>query len=80
MKEAQYYGETNQIVNQKILAAIDNNLKPIYCIGETLEERGSWKTLDVVRSQVREGLENFPSNSIENLVLSLRTSLGDWNW
>ena len=66
----QYYGETNQIVNQKILAAIDNNLKPIYCIGETLEERENGRTLDVVRNQVREGLENFPSKSMENLVLA----------
>ena len=66
----QYYGETNQIVNKKILTAIENNLKPIYCIGETLEERESERTLDVVRSQVREGLENFPTSSIENLVLA----------
>ena len=35
----QYYGETNQSVNAKVLAAVQNNLKPIYCIGETLEER-----------------------------------------
>jgi triosephosphate isomerase len=66
----QLFGETNQIINKKIHAAIENNLKPIYCIGETLEERESGKTLDVVRTQVREGLENFPSHSIENLVLA----------
>ena len=45
-------------------------MKPIYCIGETLEERESGKTLDVVRTQVREGLKNFPTQSIENLVLA----------
>ena len=45
-------------------------MKPIYCIGETLEERETEKTLDVVGSQVREGLESFPSQSIENLVLA----------
>ena len=66
----QLFCETNQIINKKIHAAIENNLKPIYCIGETLEERESGKTLDVVRTQVREGLENFPSHSIENLVLA----------
>ena len=66
----QYYGETNQTINKKILTAIQNNLKPKYCIGETLEERQSERTLDVVRSQVREGLENFPTSSIENLVLA----------
>ena len=66
----QFFGETNHSVNKKILAAVENNLKPIYCIGETLEEREAGKTLDVVGSQVREGLESFPSQSIENLVLA----------
>ena len=66
----EYYGETNKSVNKKILSAIGNNLKPIYCIGETLEQREAGQTLEVVRSQVREGLDNFPTNSIENLVLA----------
>jgi triosephosphate isomerase len=66
----QLFGETNEVINKKIHAAIENNLKPIYCIGETLEERESGKTLDVVRTQVREGLKNFPTQSIENLVLA----------
>mgnify|MGYP001055976025 FL=1 len=66
----QFFGETNQIVNKKIHAAIENNLKPIYCIGETLDEREAGKTLDIVRTQVREGLENFPIHSIENLVIA----------
>ena len=66
----QFYGETNQSINEKILATIENNLKPIYCIGESLEERENGKTLEVVRKQVREGLENFPSQAIENLVLA----------
>ncbi len=66
----QFYGETNESVNKKVLAAVDNNLKPIYCIGETLEEREAGQTLDIVRSQVREGLENFPASAIDNLVLA----------
>ena len=33
----QYFGETNESINLKVLAAVQNNLKPIYCIGETLE-------------------------------------------
>ena len=66
----QLYGETNSSINEKVLAAINNNLKPIYCIGETLEERESGKTLEVVRSQVREGLADFPASAIEHLVLA----------
>ena len=66
----QLYAETNESINRKVLAAIDNNLKPIYCIGETLEEREAGSTLDVVRSQVREGLVSFPASSIEDLVVA----------
>lgn len=66
----QYFNETNQVINRKILRAVQNNLKPIYCIGETLEEREAGKTLDVVRSQVREGLTDYPTTAVENLVLA----------
>ena len=66
----QYFGETNATVNLKVLAAVQNNLKPIYCIGETLEERESNMTLDVVKAQVQEGLANFPLSEVDNLVLA----------
>jgi len=66
----QYFGETNESINLKVLAAVQNNLKPIYCIGETLGERESGKTLDVVKAQVIEGLANFPLAEVENLVLA----------
>ena len=66
----QYYGETNSSVNKKVLAAVQNNLKPIYCIGETLEERDAGSTLEIVRQQVREGLADFPSTCVGDLVLA----------
>ena len=66
----QYFGETNATINLKVLAAVQNNLKPIYCIGETLEERESNMTLDVVKAQVQEGLANFPLSEVDNLVLA----------
>ena len=66
----QYFGETNESINLKVLAAVQNNLKPIYCIGETLEERESDKTLEVVKTQVQDGLANFPLSEVENLVLA----------
>ncbi|MEK9772548.1 MAG: triose-phosphate isomerase [Opitutae bacterium] len=66
----QYCGETNSSINEKILAAIHANLKPIYCIGETLEERESGKTMDILSSQVREGLENYPSSALDLLVIA----------
>ena len=66
----QYFGETNKSINLKVLTAVQNNLKPIYCIGETLEERESGKTLEVVKTQVNEGLANFPLSEVDNLVLA----------
>lgn len=66
----QYFGETNESANKKILASIHSNLKPIYCIGETLKEREAGQTLDIVRSQVREGLDNFPDSEVESLVIA----------
>ena len=66
----QYFGETNESVNQKILSTVAGNLKPIYCIGETLDQRESNETLEVVRTQIREGLENFSDSEVENLVIA----------
>ena len=48
----QYYGENFEMVHDKTCAAIDNGLKPIVCVGETLAEREAGKTLDVVKREV----------------------------
>ena len=66
----QYFAETNNSVNKKILATVAGNLKPIYCIGETLEQRERNETLDVVRTQIREGLGNFSDSEVDNLVIA----------
>ena len=66
----QYFGETSKSVNNKILSTVAGNLKPIYCIGETNEQRERNETLDVVRTQIREGLENFSDSEVENLVIA----------
>ena len=66
----QYFAETNNSVNKKILSTVAGNLKPIYCIGETLEQRERNETLDVVRTQIREGLSNFSDSEVDNLVIA----------
>ncbi len=66
----QYFAETNKSVNKKILSTVAGNLKPIYCIGETLEQRERNETLDVVRTQIREGLSNFSDSEVDNLVIA----------
>ena len=65
----QYCRETNRTINDKILSAIKANLKPIYCVGETLEKE-TGQTMEVLGRQVREGLENYPSNLLDLLVIA----------
>ncbi len=53
----QYFGETDETVNKRTLTAINKGLIPIVCIGETLEERESGKTEEVLHRQIVEGLK-----------------------
>lgn len=65
-----YFGESDTIVNEKVHTALENMLKPIVCIGETLEERDAGKTLDVIKSQLDGSLANVSEEGIENTVLA----------
>ena len=49
----QYFGETDVTVNKKVIKAIEKGLKPIVCVGESLEEREQGITIDLIRSQVK---------------------------
>ena len=53
----QYFGETDETVNKRTLTALNKGLIPIVCVGETLEERETGKTEEVLRRQVVEGLK-----------------------
>ncbi|MBT4137476.1 MAG: triose-phosphate isomerase [Candidatus Latescibacteria bacterium] len=66
----QYFGETDQTVNKRLKTALDVGLKPIVCVGETLEERKSEVTDQVVRKQVTGGLEGILANEAQTLVLA----------
>ena len=63
-----YQAESNQLLNNKVLNALENNLKVIYCVGETLSEREENKTLDTVSSQIKEGLTGI--NSAQELLIA----------
>jgi len=52
-------GETDEVVRAKMGKAREHGLRPILCVGETLEEREAGRTLEVVERQVRKGLEGF---------------------
>ncbi len=64
------FGETDQVINKKIKTAIKHNLKPIFCIGETLEEREKGITFEVCERQVRFGLEGLTESELENLIIA----------
>ena len=53
----QYFAETDETVNKKIKAAFLNELKPIVCVGETVEQRESGKAFDIITSQTEKALE-----------------------
>ena len=65
-----YYGETNETLKEKVLLALENNLTPIFCIGEVLEEREAGKQNEVVESQIRESLFDLSAEDFGRLVLA----------
>jgi len=64
------FGETDKSVNAKIKAAIDKGIIPIMCVGETLEEREAGKTLEIVKTQVTDGLEGLSEKDLDPLVIA----------
>jgi len=64
------FGETDETVNKKVLAALAHGLKPIVCVGETLEENQSGITAEVVSRQVRADLEGLNQEQAERVVIA----------
>ncbi len=66
----QMFNETNEIVNKKIHSALDHKLKPILCVGESLEEREAGKEIEVVTDQVEKSLKGVKLEDMENIVIA----------
>jgi len=66
----QLFGETDAFINQKVLAAKANELKPILCIGETLAEREAGREKEILASQLRGALVNVPAKEFADLVIA----------
>lgn len=64
------FGEKDSDINKKIKTALKFGLKPIFCIGETLDERSSQKTFEVIERQIRKGLNNILSDDIRRIVIA----------
>lgn len=66
----QYHGETDSHCNRKIKLALDKGLTPIYCNGETLEQRKSGKHLEVVKNQTEVALFTLSAEEIVKVVIA----------
>ena len=66
----QYFNETDESVNKKIKAAFANELKPIVCVGETLEERENGKTVDIITTQTKLALEGLTDEQVKNTIIA----------
>lgn len=64
------FGETDETVNRKVLAALKNQLRPIFCVGETLAEREAGATLKVVQTQVERGLEGVNKDQASTVIIA----------
>ncbi len=66
----QYFAETDETVNKKVKAALSNGLKPIICVGETLEQREQGKAEEIITKQTMLALEGLAKEQMENVVLA----------
>ena len=66
----QLFGETDDLVNRKVLAAVEYGLRPILCVGETLEEREQGQAESVVCRQLLEGLKGLVDIDTSGLVVA----------
>ena len=66
----QYYNETDESVNKKLKAAFENELKPIVCVGESLEEREAGKTEEIITSQTRLALEGLTNDQVKATIIA----------
>lgn len=64
------FGESDEILNAKMHKARETNLKPIFCIGETLEEREAGQLDDILRRQLTEGLKGLSDKDMLETVLA----------
>ena len=66
----QYFAETDETVNKKVKSAFANGLKPIICVGETLEEREAGKTIEKITKQTSLALEGLEDEQVANCIIA----------
>jgi len=66
----QYFAETDETVNKKIKSAFLNNLKPIVCVGETLEQREAGIQYDIITEQTKKALDGLTEEQVANTIIA----------
>lgn len=66
----QYFAETDESVNKKIKAAFENELKPIVCVGETLEQREQGVTEEIITTQTEKALEGLTEEQVVGTIIA----------
>lgn len=66
----QYFGETDELINQKIQRLLAIGIIPIYCCGESLEERESERHFKVVEEQIQSALQGFQKDELKKIVIA----------
>jgi triosephosphate isomerase len=66
----QYYGETDMSVNKKVLTALESSLRPIVCVGETLEQRELGITIEHITLQVKTALAGVPQDKMRKVIIA----------
>lgn len=65
-----YFAETDEIVNLKLQAAFENDLKPILCVGETLEQREAGKAQEIITKQIEKDVEGLTKEQVQNTIIA----------
>ena len=66
----QYFAETDETVNKKLKKALKVGLKPIVCVGETLEQRENEKTIEIITKQTKLALEGLSNEEVEKTIIA----------
>ncbi len=66
----QYFAETNETVNLKLKKLLEGSIRPIMCVGESLEQRDSGVLYDFIRTQIEEGLAKISGEDMKKVVIA----------
>lgn len=66
----QYFNETDETVNLKVKSALNKGLKPIVCVGETLEQREAGQTVELITNQISKALDGLSAQDLDNVVVA----------